>query len=181
MNMRHSVRLWQRTLLAIAGVIVVAAVTTVALAGCSSRATSAAADTAATPSSSTSSAPAATSSTVAQSAEGISCSDIAAELATVVGDLKSMDARYQEAWVSGGDSADLQALINTTANAVSGTDQLNDDAVTFNTDATNYLSDNSPFLAPGWQSGYSQVTNDINAMATDCGLPTAPTNTPANS
>ncbi len=36
-------------------------------------------------------------------------------------------------------------------------------------------------LAPGWQAGYSTVTDDINAMATDCGQGTAPANTPANS
>ena len=36
-------------------------------------------------------------------------------------------------------------------------------------------------LAPGWQAGYAKVTSDINAMATDCGLPTVPANTPANS
>ena len=110
-----------------------------------------------------------------------SCPDITTDLNTVVSDLKSMDTHYQEAWVSGGDSADLQALINNTANAVNGADQLNTDAATFNADATSYLSGNSPFLAPGWQTGYSQVTDDINAMATDCGLPTATRNTPANS
>jgi hypothetical protein len=100
---------------------------------------------------------------------------------TVVGDLESMDTSYQEAWVGGGDSADLQALISDTASVVSGADQLNTDAATFNSDATSYLSANSPYLAPGWQTGYSQVTDDINAIATDCSLPTAPRNTPANS
>jgi hypothetical protein len=41
--------------------------------------------------------------------------------------------------------------MNTTQGAASGTDSLNSDAATFGTDATNYLSANSPYLAPGWQ------------------------------
>jgi len=91
-----------------------------------------------------------------------------------------MDARYQEAWVTGGDSQDLQALINDTQSA-NGSNTLNSNAQTFSSDATTYLSDNNPVLAPGWQSGYSQVTDDINALAQDCGRPTAPSNNPGNS
>lgn len=91
------------------------------------------------------------------------------------------DEHYQEAWVSGGDSSDLQALIDNTQNAAAGVNQLNDDAITFNQDATTYLADNDPVLAPGWQSGYSTVTDDANALAKDCGQPTAPPNTPSNS
>ncbi len=72
--------------------------------------------------------------------------------------------------MSGGDSSDLQALISDTQNAVSGTNQLNADASTFNQDATSYLNANSPYLAPGWEQGYSTVTNDINALASDCNL-----------
>lgn len=113
---------------------------------------------------------------------GISCSDVSHAITTAVGDLETQDANAQEAWVTGGDSADLQTLIDDTVNASSGADQLNTDAATFNTDATSYLRDNSPELAPGWQTGYGQVTTDINAMATDCGLPTVPGgNAPANS
>jgi hypothetical protein len=59
----------------------------------------------------------------------------------VVNDLKTQDAALQEAWVSGGDSADLQALISDTDGA-SGSDQLNTDAATFNADASSYLSAN---------------------------------------
>jgi hypothetical protein len=105
---------------------------------------------------------------------GVTCGGLTPDITKVVSDLKTDDAAEQEAWVSGGDSADLQTLINDTASATSGADQLNTDAATFNTDATNYLSDNSPDLYPGWQTGYDQVRADINSLATDCGLPTAP-------
>jgi hypothetical protein len=111
-------------------------------------------------------------------ASGITCADIDADLDTVVMDLKTQDANEQEAWVSGGDSQDLQALINDTANASSGADQLNTDAATFNADATSYLSTNNPDLAPGWETGYAQVTDDINALARDCNRATAPENLP---
>jgi hypothetical protein len=104
----------------------------------------------------------------------LTCADLSPAITKAVSDLKTEDAAEQEAWVTGGDSADLQALIDATANAALGADQLNDDASTFNTDATSYLSDNSPDLYPGWQTGYDQVRADINALATDCGLPTAP-------
>lgn len=114
-------------------------------------------------------------------AAALTCGDISTDLAKVVSDLGAQDAHYQEAWVSGGDSSDLQTLINDTQNAVRGANQLNDDAVTFNQDAASYLSDNSPALAPGWQSGYSTVTNDVNALAKECGQQTAPVNTPQNS
>jgi hypothetical protein len=110
---------------------------------------------------------------------GITCGDIDADLGTVVSDLKTEDAKLQEAWVSGGDSADLQALIDDT-NGASGSDTLNTDAATFNSDASGYLSDNDPYLAVGWQTGFDQVTDDINALAQDCGQPTAPPNTPSS-
>ncbi|MFI5066737.1 MAG: hypothetical protein ACHP9Z_22560, partial [Streptosporangiales bacterium] len=73
----------------------------------------------------------------------------------------------------------LQALINDT-NGASGSDQLDMDAPTFNSDASGYLSDNSPYLAPGWETGFDQVTNDINALAKDCGQPPAPPNSPSS-
>jgi ABC-type glycerol-3-phosphate transport system substrate-binding protein len=117
--------------------------------------------------------------TTSAAAAGITCGDIQSDLNTVVSDLKAEDAKLQEAWVSGGDSADLQALINDT-NGASGSDVLDTDAATFNSDASAYLSDNSPFLAPGWETGFDQVTNDINALAKDCGQPTAPPNSPSS-
>ena len=110
---------------------------------------------------------------------GITCAGIDPDLDTVVSDLKTEDAKLQEAWVSGGDSADLQTLISDTTGA-SGSDALNTDAATFNSDASTYLSDNSPVLAPGWETGFDQVTNDINALAKDCGQPTAPPNSPSS-
>jgi hypothetical protein len=119
------------------------------------------------------------SSATTSTAAGIACGDIDGDLNTVVSDLKTEDAKLQEAWVSGGDSADLQALINDT-NGAGGSDKLNTDAATFNSDASGYLSDNSPYLAPGWQTGNDQVTNDINALAKNCGQPTAPSNSPAS-
>jgi hypothetical protein len=125
--------------------------------------------------------PAAPTHSGAAAATPITCAGIDPALDKAVSDLKSMDTHYQEAWVSGGDSADLQTLINVTRDAASGGNQLNSDAATFNSDATTYLSDNTPDLAPGWQSGYSTVTADIDALATDCGQPTAPANNPGNS
>jgi hypothetical protein len=110
---------------------------------------------------------------------GIVCVDIDSDLNTVVSDLKTEDAKLQEAWVGGGDSADLQALINDTDGA-RGSDKLKTDAATFNRDASAYLSDNSPSLAPGWEAGFDQVTDDINALAEDCGQPTAPPNSPSS-
>jgi hypothetical protein len=83
--------------------------------------------------------------------------------------LRADNRRYQEAWVSGGHSADLRALITVTAAAVSGANQLNDDAAALHQDASSYLSDNSPYLAPGWQSSYRTVNQDIRALAADCG------------
>jgi hypothetical protein len=123
----------------------------------------------------TSSSPPATQAPAAAAAPaGVTCAGLTPDINQVVSDLKTEDAAEQEAWVSGGDSADLQTLINDTASASSGADQLNTDAATFNTDATGYLSDNSPGLYPGWQTGYDQVRADINALATDCGLPAEP-------
>jgi len=111
---------------------------------------------------------------------GLTCSAVAPDITKSVNDLKASDKHYQEAWVTGGYGSDLQALITATNKAAGGS-QLNQDASAFNGDATSYLSDNSPYPAPGWQTGYAQVTADINAMATDCGLPVAKPNTPANS
>jgi hypothetical protein len=122
---------------------------------------------------------AAPSATTSAAAAGITCGDIDGALNTVVSDLKTEDAKLQEAWVSGGDSASLQALINDTKGAGSS-DKLNTDAATFNSDASAYLSDNSPDLAPGWETGFDQVTTDINALAKDCGRPTAPPNSPSS-
>jgi hypothetical protein len=65
-------------------------------------------------------------------------------------------------------------------NGASGSDKLDTDAATFNSDASAYLSDNSPYLAPGWETGFDQVIDDINALARDCGQPTAPPNTPSS-
>lgn len=146
------------------------AVLMLALAACGSSA-----KTAAAPASSSAVSSATTSAAVA----GITCADIDTDLNTVVSDLKTEDAKLQEAWVSGGDSADLQALISDT-NGASGPDELDTDAATFNSDASTYLSDNNPFLAPGWETGFDQVTNDINALAKDCGQPTAPPNSPSS-
>lgn len=102
-------------------------------------------------------------------------------MSKTLADLKTSDAHYQEAWLSGGYQADLQALIDATASPGSGS-SLSGDAATFNSDASGYLSEAvDGMLAPGWQAGYAKVTSDINAMATDCGLPTVPANTPANS
>jgi hypothetical protein len=46
-------------------------------------------------------------------------------------------------------------------------------AAAFNSDASSYLSSNSPDLFPGWEQGYKQVWDDINALAADCGQPGA--------
>lgn len=119
------------------------------------------------------------SATTSAAVAGITCAGIDTDLNTVVSDLKTEDAKLQEAWVSGGDSSDLQTLISDTTGA-SGSDELDSDAATFNSDASTYLSDNSPFLAPGWETGNDQVTNDINALAKDCGQPTAPPNSPSS-
>ena len=109
------------------------------------------------------------SATTKSAAAGITCADIDTDLDTVVSDLKTEDAKLQEAWVSGGDSADLQTLISDTTGA-SVSDALNTDAATFNSDASTYLSDKSPVLAPGWETGFDQVTTHINALAKDCAM-----------
>jgi hypothetical protein len=135
---------------------------------------------------STTSTPAASSSATAAAPSSaapaaLNCSQISAPLSKALADLKTSDAHYQEAWVSGGYQADLQALIDATSSSGSGT-SLSSDAAAFNKDASGYLSEAvGGMLAPGWQTGYAQVTSDINAMATDCGLSTVPANTPANS
>jgi hypothetical protein len=118
----------------------------------------------------TSSAPANPAPANPEPAPGLTVESIRSDLATVLGDLKHADAAYQEAWVSGGYGNDLQVLINDTQ-AASGTDTLNVDAQRFNSDASGYLADNDPYLAPGWRDGYSQVRADINALALACGVP----------
>jgi hypothetical protein len=107
------------------------------------------------------------------SSAALSCTDISDDLHTVLHDLKTEDAAEQEAWVTGGDSSDLQTLIDDTDGAGGGT-TLAADAQQFNTDASGYLADNSPELAPGWEDGYHQVRQDINALAGDCGLQGVP-------
>jgi hypothetical protein len=102
-----------------------------------------------------------------------SCTNISTDLQTVLSDLESSDAAEQEAWVTGGNSADLQQLINDT-DGVTGSAQLDDDAVAFNADASGYLSDQSPSLNTGWQTEYHQVRVDINALATDCAMSPVP-------
>lgn len=119
-------------------------------------------------------------SAAASASLGIACADIDADLNKVVSHLKTQDAKFQEAWVSGGDSADLQSLIDDTSGS-GGSDNLDTDAIAFNGDASSYLSDNDPYLAPGWQTGFDQVTDDINAVARDCSQTTAPPNTPSSS
>lgn len=125
------------------------------------------------PAAAPSSSSAASSAPTSAAASGITCVRISGDLQNVLIDLKTETAQEQEAWVSGGDSADLQALINDTSGA-SGSDPLDSAAQTFNTDASAYLSDNSPYLAPGWETGYHQVRQDINAMATACSMTPVP-------
>ena len=48
---------------------------------------------------------------------------------------------------------------------------MDSDAAQFNSDANSYLYDNSPSLAPGWQSEYKVVKRDIRTLADDCGIP----------
>jgi hypothetical protein len=91
----------------------------------------------------------------------------------VLADLKTEDAAEQEAWVTGGDSADLQALISDT-DGISGTTKLDKDAITFNADAASYLAEETPYLSPGWETPYHQVRQDINALAADCGMSPVP-------
>lgn len=135
-------------------------------AGCGSASTSTSAVATSAPSSATlTGSPAA--------ASNLSCADISTDLQTVLSDLKSSDAQEQEAWVTNGHSGDLQQLISDT-NGVTGSTQLDQDAVTFNADASGYLSDQTPFLNPGWETEYHQVRLDINALATDCGLTPVP-------
>jgi hypothetical protein len=117
--------------------------------------------------------PAAVSSAAPAVAPGLSCADVSTDLQTVLSDQKSSDAAEQEAWVTGGHSADLQQLISDT-NGVTGSTQLDQDAATFNTDASGYLADQSPSLNTGWETEYHQVRLDINALATDCGLTPVP-------
>jgi hypothetical protein len=100
---------------------------------------------------------------------GLTCDQVSGEVTTALHDLRVSNRRFQEAWVSGGYGRALRALISVTSAAVSGGDQLNDDAATLSQDASGYLSDNSPYLAPGWQSGYRTVNQDIKALAADCG------------
>src|SRR5580698_5985973 len=57
----------------------------------------------------------------------ITCTAGTPEPTKVVGDLVTQDKALQEAWVSGGDSGDLQTLINYT-NGASGSDQFNSHA-----------------------------------------------------
>ncbi len=64
-------------------------------------------------------------------AAALTCGQISAPLSRALADLKASDAHYQEAWVSGGYQADLQALIDATASPGSGT-SLSSDAATFN-------------------------------------------------
>lgn len=61
-------------------------------------------------------------------------------MSKTLADLKTSDAHYQEAWLSGGYQADLQALIDATASPGSGS-SLSGDAATFNSDASGYLSE----------------------------------------
>lgn len=147
--------------------------TSLALAGCGGSSSSGAAPAA----SAASAAPAAAATSAAPA--GLTCAQVTPALTKALSDLKDMRAKLQEAWVSGGDQPDLQTLMDTTQGAASGTDSLNTDAATFGTDARNYLSANSPYLAPGWQVGYDQVTSDIDAMATDCGFGNVPTAPPS--
>lgn len=134
-----------------------------ALAGCASAHSASAAS-----ARSSSSAPAPSS-----TMNAITCTGIDPDLQTVLTDLKTEDAKEQEAWVTGGDSGDLQALISDTQDAGGG-GQLAQDAATFAQDASGYLSDQSPYLAPGWTAEYHQVRADINALAGDCGLSQVP-------
>jgi hypothetical protein len=62
--------------------------------------------------------------TSTSSGSTITCADISSDLSTVVSDEKTEQAQLQEAWVSGGKSADLQSLINDNNGATSGS-QLN--------------------------------------------------------
>jgi hypothetical protein len=94
--------------------------------------------------------------------------------------LKASDAGLQEAWVSGGHLDQLQAVIDATASA-NDADTLNVDATAFNSTASGYLSDNDPYLAPGWKSGERDVRDALNTLATDLGLPQVPDTTGSTS
>jgi hypothetical protein len=109
----------------------------------------------------------------AAAAPAFSCTSISTDLQTVLSDLKSSDAAEQEAWVTNGHSGDLQVLINDT-NGATGSSQLDQDASTFNSDASGYLADQSPYLNTDWETEYRQVRLDINALATDCGMSPVP-------
>jgi len=103
----------------------------------------------------------------------LSCTYIGTDLHDVLSDLKSSDAAEQEAWVTGGHTGDIQQLISDT-NGATGSMRLDQDAATFNSDASGYLSDQSPFLNTDWETEYHQVRLDINALATDCAMSPVP-------
>ena len=107
----------------------------------------------------------------AASMPGITCAGIHGDLATVVKDLKAGELEGQEAWVTDKHTGDLQILINDTS-AANSSNAFNNEVQAFHFDASSYLSVNKPALAPGWQFTYTQVTDEINALAADCGLPT---------
>lgn len=104
----------------------------------------------------------------------VTCPQVAPGVRSAVSVLRADDAHYQEAWITGGHRDVLDDLIEVTNSAEPNSNSVNDDAFQFNSDAMAYENVNNGSLAPAWQVSYSQVSRDINAMAADCDLHTAP-------
>lgn len=145
-----------------AGAVVIAAL---AAAGCGSAATGNTAPPA--------SAPATHSAVTATPNSGtvVTCASLSPIIRVLVADQRNQDRTYQEKWVMGNQGGDLNDALDATDAATTGHTQVDSDAAQFNSDANSYLYDNSPSLAPGWQSEYKVVKTDIRTLADDCGIP----------
>ncbi len=120
----------------------------------------------------TSAAPAPLTCSTVTSDNGLTASQVIAQLVT---DQKSQDAQLEQGWVDLTDGTptnqgtDLQGAASALG-SYAGT-QLAADGSQLATDAQAFLTDQSGGLMPGWPSEYDAVAADIHKLASDCGMP----------
>ena len=106
-------------------------------------------------------------------ADGNAASEV---IQTLVQDQKSQNAALEEGWVNVVDGTptsegdDLQAAVTDFTPYATGSSQLASDAAAFDSDASQFLSDQSGGLMPGWPAEAGQVEQDIHNLAADCGI-----------
>ena len=91
-------------------------------------------------------------------------------VAALVADQRAQNAALQEGWVGVVDGSLTAAGTDLQDAATAASNSSDPASAQFSTDASQFLSDQSGGLMPGWPSGYGPIEHDIAALAANCGI-----------